>query len=332
MKLKYWFLGISLILMVLNSWGQDKMTTQEYIEKYKYIAIKEMIDYQIPASITLAQGILESGSGNSRLAVEANNHFGIKCHSDWQGPKIFEDDDKKNECFRVYPSAEQSFRDHSLFLKNKKRYADLFTYEIEDYRSWAKGLKKAGYATNSKYPKLLIDLIERYSLYQYDTYDKNKFSKLLTDNHLMWSDSVYQMEVDSSFVAGVDSLPEPSNMALKSPSREILYYNRIKYIVFKKGDAIDRLAKELDMFEWEFYRYNELDKNRIIEPGTRLYLQPKRRRGGAKSHVLKKGESLWDVSQFYGIKLSWLMKRNGLRSDDKVKAGTTLILRGRKKN
>jgi flagellum-specific peptidoglycan hydrolase FlgJ len=147
--------------------ARNKITTEEYIATYKKIARKEMKQHGIPASITLAQGILESGNGNSELARRANNHFGIKCTKDWNGKTYYIDDDKPNECFRRYRHAEASFHDHSAFLKNK-RYSDLFGLDREDYKGWAKGLKKAGYATNPKYPQLLINLIEKHKLYQYD--------------------------------------------------------------------------------------------------------------------------------------------------------------------
>lgn len=162
MKVKtFLFLMLSPFFVI----GQNKSnSTQDYINTYTKIAIEQEKQYGIPACITLAQGILESGSGRSRLATEANNHFGIKCHNDWKGKKIYKDDDKKNECFRVYDNAEQSYIDHSLFLVGKKRYADLFKLKITDYKGWAKGLKKAGYATNPKYPQLLIDIIELYDL------------------------------------------------------------------------------------------------------------------------------------------------------------------------
>lgn len=162
MKVKtFLFLMLSPFFVI----GQSKSnSTQDYINTYTKIAIEQEKQYGIPACITLAQGILESGSGRSRLATEANNHFGIKCHNDWKGKKIYKDDDKKNECFRVYDNAEQSYIDHSLFLVGKKRYADLFKLKITDYKGWAKGLKQAGYATNPKYPQLLIDIIELYDL------------------------------------------------------------------------------------------------------------------------------------------------------------------------
>ncbi len=149
-----------------NSRGKDKVAN--YINDFKDIAIKEMKLYQIPASITLAQGVLESGSGTGRLAVEANNHFGIKCHASWTGGRIYHDDDKDQECFRTYNDASYSYRDHSLFLKDRKRYAQLFKLDQDDYKGWARGLRKAGYATDSRYPQKLISLIERYQLYQYD--------------------------------------------------------------------------------------------------------------------------------------------------------------------
>ncbi len=151
-------------------------STTEYIAFFKAVAIHEMKLYGIPASITLAQGILESGSGRGRLARDANNHFGIKCH-DWTGPRVYHDDDRAQECFRKYNDPNQSYRDHSLFLAKRKRYANLFKHKPTDYKAWARGLKKAGYATDPKYPQKLISLIERYELYQYDIFDKKRRSQ-----------------------------------------------------------------------------------------------------------------------------------------------------------
>ncbi|MBC8510301.1 MAG: glucosaminidase domain-containing protein [Cryomorphaceae bacterium] len=158
-----------LILFLFSSfWGFSQSKTENYISEYSSAAVDEMNRYSIPASITLAQGILESGNGESRLATEGNNHFGIKCHSNWNGKTIIEDDDEKGECFRKYDKVTDSYRDHSLFLTERGRYSFLFEYKKSDYKKWAKGLKKAGYATNPNYPTLLIDLIERYELYTYD--------------------------------------------------------------------------------------------------------------------------------------------------------------------
>ena len=148
--------------------GHKKLTTEDYINRFRDDAINDMMHTGVPASITLAQGILESSSGNSMLAREANNHFGIKCHSDWRGERVYKDDDAKNECFRKYPTALASFKDHSRFLRERSRYAFLFDYRITDYKAWAKGLKKAGYATNPRYADHLIRIIEQHELYQYD--------------------------------------------------------------------------------------------------------------------------------------------------------------------
>lgn len=157
-------------------------STTQYISVYKDIAMEEMRAYKIPASITLAQGILESGSGKGTLAVKANNHFGIKCH-DWKGKKIYHDDDRRQECFRKYKSSETSFRDHSEFLSKRKRYASLFKLRKNDYKAWAKGLRQAGYATDRKYPQKLISLIERYELYQYDKEVLGKkYKEIKTEN------------------------------------------------------------------------------------------------------------------------------------------------------
>ena len=154
----------------------DKYTL-EYIKKYAPIAVKEMHEYKIPASITLAQGILESGRGRSELALKSNNHFGIKCHTQWTGDRVYHDDDEKGECFRKYVYPETSYNDHSLFLTQRKRYAFLFDYNIRDYKSWAYGLRKAGYATDKQYPSKLLKLIRDYKLYEFDRVRKGKFSK-----------------------------------------------------------------------------------------------------------------------------------------------------------
>lgn len=167
-----------LLMLCFGLQAQNKNSvTEQYIQTYAKIAIEQERTYGIPASITLAQGVLESGSGRSMLAVKGNNHFGIKCHNDWEGERIYKDDDAKNECFRVYASPEQSYVDHSLFLVEKKRYADLFKLDVDDYKGWAKGLKKAGYATNPKYPQLLIDIIELYDLDKISSENGEWFAK-----------------------------------------------------------------------------------------------------------------------------------------------------------
>ena len=189
------------------------MTNKEkiiaYVENYAPIAQKEMNSYGIPASITLAQGILESGMGFGRLAVEGNNHFGIKCHRDWNGKRIYHDDDKKGECFRVYKDPEISFRDHSLFLSERSRYAFLFDIKISEYKAWAKGLKKAGYATDPKYPEKLISLIERFDLTRFDKKNtmaskKKKKSKIQMVHTVIKGDTLYS--VSKKYNVSIESI------------------------------------------------------------------------------------------------------------------------------
>ncbi|HAD98078.1 MAG TPA: N-acetylmuramoyl-L-alanine amidase, partial [Cryomorphaceae bacterium] len=196
--------GLLLLLSGFAIAGTKESVTISYIEKYRDVAIREMKEFGVPASITLAQGILESGSGQSYLAQRANNHFGIKCHLDWDGKRVYKDDDEKNECFRAYKDPDESFRDHSLFLKNRSRYASLFKEDPTDYKAWAHGLKRAGYATNRKYPTLLIDLIERYELHKYDLegfkVDVEEITKNEPDVPAREEIKSYQVNVSKNYV------------------------------------------------------------------------------------------------------------------------------------
>lgn len=258
-----------------------------------------MDKFGIPASITLAQGILESASGNSFLATEANNHFGIKCHRDWKGGKVYRDDDAKNECFRSYKNPKESFKDHSLFLKNRSRYAFLFEEDLTDYKAWAKGLKKAGYATNKKYPQLLIGLIEKYELFKYDTdnsfEDKDEFT---TEDYIA------------------------SAQVLKSA-------NGVKYIVASDGDTFESLANSTENKIGKLLEYNELTFEAKLKVGQKIYIQPKRKRSNrkTKTHTVKSGESMYAISQDYAIKLKYLYKRNNLKVGSQPKPGQVLELR-----
>ena len=202
--------------------AEKRITREEYIETYKDDAIREMHRSGIPASITLAQGILESGDGNSPLAVYGKNHFGIKCHKGWKGKSMRLDDDEKNECFRKYNDVYDSYRDHSEFLSTRGRYSFLFELKITDYKGWAKGLKKAGYATNPKYPQLLIDLIEKNKLYEYDRYGKVPPKKLTKDR-------------------------TSSPLAVAKHNRTIKLHNHIKYIVARDGDTFYRITQDLSL-------------------------------------------------------------------------------------
>lgn len=215
--------------------GTVPNSVEEYIALYAPVAKAEMELYNIPASITLAQGILESGSGKSDLTRRANNHFGIKCH-EWQGEKVYHDDDRAQECFRKYDDAKYSFRDHSLFLAERKRYASLFDLSIEDYEGWAKGLRAAGYATDRAYPTKLISIIERYQLYRYDT-------EVLGGGRITYR--VHQ---------------GPSGSSKK------------EYEV-KKGDTLYSIGRRFNVSVDQIMKYNNL-RGTTISIGQRLYVQP----------------------------------------------------------
>ena len=282
------YIAFGLIISMNYAFGQE-ISRKEYIEKYYFLAVKQMHQYKIPASITLAQGILESNNGNSRLATKANNHFGIKCHG-WEGKKIIADDDIKNECFRNYKNVLESFIDHSLFLNKYSRYEFLFDYKITDYKSWAKGLKKAGYATNKKYPELLIKIIEENKLYKFDRkkIDKN----LIVDNR-----NIY------------------------------MHPNKIKYVVSKNQESYKTIAKNLNIKLKLILKYNDDDNLSLLNKGTKVFIQPKRNRSKQRIHVVKKGEDLRTISQTYGVKMKSLKKRNELILKNSLKNGDKLRLR-----
>jgi len=283
---KYFVIG--LVISTNSAFGQE-ISRKEYIEKYSSLAVKQMHQYKIPASITLAQGILESNNGNSRLALKANNHFGIKCHG-WEGKKIFADDDKKNECFRNYKNVLESFVDHSLFLNKYSRYEFLFDYKITDYKSWAKGLKKAGYATNKKYTELLIKIIEENKLYQFDS-----------------------KKIDKNFTFGKRNI--------------YLHPNKIKYVVSQNQETYETIAKSLNIKLKQILKYNDDSNLSVLNVGTKVFIQPKRNRSKQKIHVVNKGEDLRTISQTYGVKIKSLKKRNELILKNSLNNGDKLRLR-----
>lgn len=302
--------ALSLLMapIVVLAHGEPKKNTRaEYIATWKDVAIREMQEHGIPASITLAQAILESGDGNSELARKANNHFGIKCH-DWTGKKSYHDDDHKGECFRSYKSAAESFDDHSIFLK-RSRYAFLYEYDVTDYKAWAKGLKKAGYATNPKYPELLIRLIEENNLQQYDKAGSGKRSTKPRKGSSEKDGDDIVIEIDR----GLEVFESD---------------NRIRYIVTDRSYTPDEIANRTQLGGWQIRKYNDLDRGADIEKGERIYLQPKRNKSKTvKTHVVVEDETLWDVSQQYGVKMKKILKRSNLPKDYQIKPGDTLNLR-----
>lgn len=286
--------------------------TKSYAEKYKDFAVEKMKKYGIPASITLAQGMLESNYGRSSLAVKANNHFGIKCHKDWKGATIFADDDLKNECFRKYPSVKDSYDDHSLFLKTKNRYAFLFDLQSNDYKGWAYGLKKAGYATNSQYAIVLIKMIEDYNL---NAYDKAIYIPVaqLKNHKIEKIKSTQSQESDfDDITIGV--------------VRNVYYRNKVPYIIAVKGDNLDKIAEDFALERFQLEKYNDLQKNAKIKEGELIYVKKKKRKTNIDFHIVEENESIRDVSQRFAVRIKKILKYNDFEENYKIKQGDTLWL------
>jgi LysM repeat protein len=293
--------GVSLVLASSLYAVPAKITKAEYVDTWKETAIQQMVEYGVPASITLAQGILESGSGNSALAIKGNNHFGIKCHG-WTGKKMYKDDDKKNECFRVYKNADESYKDHSEFLKSYERYAFLFAYDVTDYKAWAKGLKKAGYATNPTYPEKLIKIIEELDLAQYDKVG-----------------GAHQV---TALIA--------SSEQFMNTHKVVLHESKVKYVVAKKGDTFYKISKEFGLNLKQLYRYNDFDTSKdVLVEGDIVYIQPKKRRKLFKRKEVKVGQVLTmnELSQLYASNKKTIKRLNGFTDDTVVSEGDMVTLR-----
>ena len=292
-----WKVAFAMALCLMSVAGADAQSRSKqyeaYIKEYREIAVEEMKRYHIPASITLAQGLLESGAGQGTLARKSNNHFGIKCGSDWDGKTVKHDDDARNECFRVYKNAKDSYRDHSKFLAGRSRYASLFELKITDYKGWARGLKKAGYATNPRYAEQLIGIIELYDLHKYDTKGGLKWMKENPNPH-------------QPYIA-----------------------NGLLYIKVRAGDTWKSLSKEFEISRKKLRKYNDLYKGYELQEGDIVYLEKKNRKAGKEYvvHELKAGESMHSVSQRYGIRLERLYKMNRMKPEDEVRPGRILRLR-----
>jgi LysM repeat protein len=307
-----------------------KLERRQYIEKYAPLAQEEMKRTGIPASITMAQALLESNDGNSYLAVYGKNHFGIKCHRDWRGKKIYYDDDAKHECFRKYNNVEESYRDHSDFLMDKDRYAFLFKLDPTDYKGWAKGLKKAGYATNPHYAQMLIKIIEDYHLYDLDT-KKYRPSKSVAASREALDTLSHDELVELALARDTVAAPEMSDEFVVSTGgrRQVLMNNRVNYIIVRKGDTFESLTKELGLVPGELPKYNELDKHDTLRAGQILYLQPKRRQAeqGKKEHIVKEGETMYSISQQYAVRLKYLYEMNGMKPGEEPRPGQKIRLR-----
>lgn len=336
---------------------------KEYIDKYASLAVAEMYRSGVPASITLAQGMLESRNGLAALAAEGNNHFGIKCHTDWTGKSMKVDDDKKGECFRVYDDAYESFKDHSDFLRYRPRYQFLFDYDITDYKAWANGLKKAGYATDPQYASKLIRIIEENSLAQYDTKTPAQMGVAVvetTDGDVVVEDSK-EVELPKEAKSGrkvkvkkvrkasrkasaeliIEDIPEsPTVLAepraaanegmVYSLDRKVYEQNGVPFVYSNNGDTYDSIASEYHLFRKEILKFNDLSSSEELAPGTVVYLQAKKnqtKRGLDKYIVEKDDESLRDICQQYGVKMQSVIKMNAFSSTHRLREGDTIWLR-----
>ena len=305
-RIKTYIIGISLLFCATSQaqmkWNQ---TYQTYINQYKDLAIEQMLRYHIPASITLAQGLFESSAGRSVLATQGNNHFGIKCHN-WTGPTQYHDDDARGECFRVYKNARDSYEDHSKFLARQPRYARLFELGQRNYKGWAQGLKQCGYATNPQYANKLIQIIELYKLFDYDK--AKRFDRFMAEHS------------GSEQAVNAQGLLHP-----------IYKFNDNYYLITREGDTFKALGKEVEINWRKLAKYNERDKNDVMHKGEIVYLKKKRKKAPKqyknRPHIVKKGESMYIISQKYGIRLKNLYKMNYFDIDHQIKIGDRIRIR-----
>ena len=297
------FLSLMVSLTIKAQINQQYLS---YIETYKELAIEQMERYHIPASITLAQGLFESAAGQSALSLRSNNHFGIKCGTGWNGKKTYHDDDARGECFRVYSSVRASYEDHSLFLKNRSRYASLFDLPQTDYRGWANGLKKAGYATNPQYAQRLIDLIERYRLYEYDRMTSKSVRTVLEKR--------------------MESFQEAYN------ERQVRINNGLLLVIARGGETLSQIAAEFGIKEKKLIKHNDLYRGYRLSEGEYVYLEKKKRMASKEyfrqSYRIQAGDSMHRISQAFGIRLKNLYKMNNMSPTDALpKIGTPIRIR-----
>jgi len=311
------FVILFFLFILFVSFGQDysKSDIVNYIQAYSEVAVEKMRTHKIPASITLAQGILESAAGKSKLAIYANNHFGIKCHKSWTGATYHKDDDKQNECFRKYDSPLESFEDHSQFLM-ANRYADLFSLEITDYKGWSYGLKKAGYATDNQYPQKLISLIEEYDLAKYDTKDTFIYSYFAAHNgakRTVTNSKETNRTIQGENFNGFSPVNYPYTL------RTVYINNGAYFVVAKHGDTFFDIAVDVQLNVCELKRYNDVP-NRKYEPyaGEIVYIKRKKAYAEVAYHILQPRETLRSVAQRYGCRLSSIYKLNNLNNSEVV--------------
>lgn len=319
MKMKKLISFLVVIVSTLNCIAADYIRPEriKYIAAHKDDAIRDMIKTGVPASITLAQACLESHDGCSRLAKEANNHFGIKC-SDWRGPSFIQDDDKKDECFRKYNSTLDSYDDHSLFLKTRPRYSFLFELEPTDYKGWAKGLKSAGYATDPTYATRLIKIIEDNQLYLLDQGREVQYMASINSAN---DPGPYAPTSKKVFVPAVEAVDA-------YPTRKTLKINGIDCVVAKKGETLKSIAQEQKLGYWQLPRYNEMKKDETLKEGQIVFLKPKKSSAATKFYTVKPGDTVLSISQANGIKSKYIYKYNHMPEGAKIEIGQQLKLKG----
>lgn len=340
----------ALAILILSKFqAQTWKTEDQYIQKFAPFAVEEMEKYKIPASITLAQGLLETGGGQSRLAIQGNNHFGIKCKEDWTGKTMTHTDDAPNECFRVYEDPRDSYEDHSKFLAFRKYYQNLFKLDMKDYRSWAHGLKKAGYATNPRYAYILIDKIEKYKLYEFDnTNSKEVFYAVLKLYPALQNDRIFMAQLDQTNAVKkpevkVNSTPktifaQPKKNEEGSLSKtEILNSILIKshpnenrrFIIIPEDLDLESVAKKFGIRESKLLKWNELDGSQLRKNDI-LFLESKSSTGNVATYQSQSGESMHDISQKFGIKLKKLYSKNRMDYGQQPKPGQLIYLQAKK--
>ncbi|HEX7905231.1 MAG TPA: glucosaminidase domain-containing protein [Chitinophagaceae bacterium] len=308
----------------LLAMAQPPEVIAQYIDTYKKLAIEEMLRTGVPASIKLAQGIHETFAGTSVLVTKSNNHFGIKCKNTWTGESVSHDDDARGECFRKYPSAEDSYRDHSNFLKSSSRYASLFELDPMDYQGWANGLKKAGYATNPKYPSIIIKLVEDYHLQDYTLIALGKMKE---------SDVVFtKTETSTPATPEVMVTPPEENIVVpvtpSYPDGEFKI-NETKVVFIKKGTPYLTIAQQYNIPLARIFEFNDMNQSETAATDQLVYLQRKRKTGNEEFHTVKPGESLRDIAQVQAIRLETLLEYNWLKESEQPAIGEKLSLRSK---
>ena len=319
--MKKYLITIALVVLGLTARTQRADSPQEqYIASYSALAVQEMQRTGVPASITLAQGILESRSGLSSLATEGNNHFGIKCHKDWAGQTMHRDDDRRGECFRVYDTPEESFRDHSDFLRYRDRYKFLFDLELTDYKGWAYGLKQAGYATDPSYAAKLIKCIEDYDLARFDILTEEEVAALPEPPHKI-------EEPVAVYTPGGAPAPEQYRF---STSRMLYSLNGVPFVYAMEGETYASLARYYHLFRWEILHYNDLKASEELLPGTIVYLDQKKSKapkGLEKYIVSADGESFHAICQRFAVRENVIRRRNGFSKNPELHEGDEIKLR-----